>query len=105
MGQFAKYSNEFLNIGVGARAAGMGNTQAALANDVTAGYWNPAGIAHIQGSPQMGLQHSEMYGSIGKFDYLGFVYPFKDSVWLRLPVGWSRTQRNGSLFLVSHKRP
>ena len=80
-GLFAqKYSNEFLNIGVGARAAGMGNTQAALANDVTAGYWNPAGIAHIQGSPQMGLQHSEMYGSIGKFDYLGFVYPFKDSV-------------------------
>jgi hypothetical protein len=74
-----KYSNEFLNIGVGARAAGMGNTQAALADDVTAGYWNPAGLANIVGSPQLGLQHSEMYGSIGKFDYLGFVYPFKDS--------------------------
>jgi Uncharacterised protein family (UPF0164) len=74
-----KYSNEFLNIGVGARAAAMGNTQAALADDVTAGYWNPAGLANIQGSPQLGLQHSEMYGSIGKFDYLGFVYPFKDS--------------------------
>lgn len=75
-----KYSNEFLNIGVGARAAAMGNTQAALANDVTAGYWNPAGLANVQGSPQFGLQHSEMYGSIGKFDYLGFAYPFKDSM-------------------------
>ena len=37
-----KYSNEFLQIGVGARALGMGNSLVAGVNDVTAAYWNPA---------------------------------------------------------------
>ena len=42
--QFRKYSNEFLNIGVGGRALGMGNTQVSIVQDATAGYWNPAGL-------------------------------------------------------------
>jgi len=33
-----KYSNEFLSIGVGARALGMGSTQTAVVEDVTSGY-------------------------------------------------------------------
>ncbi|MEK7253297.1 MAG: hypothetical protein AAB316_01010, partial [Bacteroidota bacterium] len=40
-----KYSNEFLSIGVSARAQGMGNSVVASIDDVTAGYWNPAGLA------------------------------------------------------------
>ena len=39
-----KYSNEFLAIGVGARALGMGSAYTAVVNDVTSGYWNPAGL-------------------------------------------------------------
>ncbi len=35
----------FLEIGVGARAAALGNAYTALANDPTALYWNPAGVA------------------------------------------------------------
>jgi len=34
----------FLEIGVGARAIGMGGAFVATANDVSALYWNPAGI-------------------------------------------------------------
>jgi hypothetical protein len=41
--QIAKYSNEFLSVGVGARALSMANANVASVNDVTAGYWNPAG--------------------------------------------------------------
>jgi len=37
-----KYSNEFLDIGVSARALSMGNSVVASVNDVTSGYWNPA---------------------------------------------------------------
>ncbi|MFQ5772640.1 MAG: PorV/PorQ family protein, partial [bacterium] len=40
----------FLKIGVGSRAAAMGDAYVALANDVTALYWNPAGIASINGT-------------------------------------------------------
>lgn len=67
-----KYSNEFLSIGVGARAFGMGNVQTAVANDVTAAYWNPAGLLKIQGKYQVALMHSEYFAGIAKYDYAGF---------------------------------
>lgn len=38
----------FLKIGVGARATAMGGAFTALANDGTALYWNPAGLAQVK---------------------------------------------------------
>ncbi len=75
--QAQKYSNEFLSIGVGARAQGMGNAVIAGVNDVTAGVWNPAGLANLELSSglQLGAMHSEWFGGVGKFDYLGIVFP------------------------------
>ena len=64
-----KYSNEFLNIGVGARALGMSMAQVATVNDVTAGYWNPAGINHLGPRLQVAAMHSEYFAGIAKFDY------------------------------------
>ncbi len=75
-----KYSNEFLNIGTGARAQGMGNSHAAITDDVTAAYWNPAGLASYTGEFQVGLQHAEMFAGVSKYDYLGLLYPFQDSM-------------------------
>lgn len=76
-----KYSNEFLSIGVGARAQGMGNAVVASVDDVTAGYWNPAGLASLgEGKGlQIGAMHSEWFAGVGKFDYLGMTLPFGDS--------------------------
>jgi hypothetical protein len=72
-----KYSNEFLSIGVSARAQAMGNSVIATVNDVTAGYWNPAGLATF--APEMGLQlgamHAEWFAGVGKFDYLAATLP------------------------------
>ena len=39
-----KYSNDFMYIGVGAHNFGVGNAVVANVSDVTAGYWNPAGL-------------------------------------------------------------
>jgi hypothetical protein len=64
-----KYSNEFLSIGVGARALGMSNSNVAIVNDVTAGYWNPAGLLFIPKNTQVGLMHSEYFAGIAKYDY------------------------------------
>ncbi len=47
----------FLKIGVGSRAAAMGDAYVALANDYTALYWNPAGIAKISGT-EVGFSHT-----------------------------------------------
>lgn len=67
-----KYSNEFLSIGVGARALGMSNAYITTADDVTSGYWNPAGLAGMRGNVQVGLMHSEYFAGIAKYDYGGF---------------------------------
>jgi hypothetical protein len=74
-----KYSNEFLSIGIGARGLGMGRTQTAVVNDVTAGYWNPAGLLDIPTKYEAALMHAEYFAGIAKYDYAGFATPI-DSV-------------------------
>ena len=73
--QAPKYSNEFLSIGVGARALGMSNAMVAAVNDATAGYWNPAGLVSMQGDLQVNLMHSEYFAGIGKYDYASLGIP------------------------------
>ncbi|HWK03929.1 MAG TPA: PorV/PorQ family protein [Puia sp.] len=77
--QFTKYSNEFLNIGAGARGMAMAGAQVASVSDGTAGYWNPAALANIRDKPQLNLMHSEYYAGIGKYDFANLVLPLKDN--------------------------
>jgi hypothetical protein len=67
-----KYSNEFMNIGVGARALAMGRAQVSSVNDVTAAYWNPAGLLGIDHEYEFSLMHAEYFAGIAKFDYAAF---------------------------------
>ena len=70
-----KYSNEFLAIGVGARALGMGSAYTGIVSDVTSGYWNPAGLLGVKGDLQVGVMHSEYFAGIAKYDYVGLAKP------------------------------
>jgi hypothetical protein len=76
-----KYSNEFLTIGISARAQAMGNAVTAQVNDVTAGYWNPAGLVGIDSSVgvQVAAMHAEWFAGIGKYDYLGVSLPLANA--------------------------
>lgn len=74
-----KYSNEFLSLGVGARAFAMGGTQAAVASDVTAGYWNPAGLMSIESDQQLILMHAVYFSGIANYDYGAFSLSLPDS--------------------------
>lgn len=77
--QFAKYSNEFLNIGAGARGMSMGNAQVASVSDGTSGYWNPAGLVNVKDNPELNLMHAEYFAGIGKYDFINLVLPLKDN--------------------------
>jgi hypothetical protein len=73
-----KYSNEFLNLGAGARSLGMGKTQVSLANDATAGYWNPAALTNLTTKYDGVLMHSELFSGVVKNDYAAFAMPLDD---------------------------
>ena len=75
LAQFRKYSNEFLNIGAGARGLAMGSAQVASVQDGTAGYWNPAGLADVKDVPNVNVMHAEYFSQIGKFDYASIALP------------------------------
>ncbi|NUN69420.1 MAG: PorV/PorQ family protein [Bacteroidetes bacterium] len=71
---FGKYAGEFMSIGIGGRALGMGSAYAAVVNDVTAGYWNPAGLVHME-YPQLTASHDERFGDLVAYDYAAFAFP------------------------------
>jgi len=73
-----KYSNEFLSIGVGAPALGLSNSVVAGVDDVTSGYWNPAGLTEVKDFLQIGAMHSEYFAGIAKYDYIGIAKPIDD---------------------------
>lgn len=67
-----KYVNEFLTIGVGAKSLGMSLSQVASVKDITAGYWNPAGLLNMKGQYEAAAMHSEYFAGIAKYDYASF---------------------------------
>lgn len=67
-----KYSNEFLSIGVGAAGMGLSGTQAAVAQDITAAYWNPAGLASMTRKNEIALMHASYFAGIANYDYAAF---------------------------------
>jgi len=89
--QVAKYSNEFLSLGIGARGLAMANTLTALSDDVTSAYWNPAGLVRMQRPYQLSAMHAEYFAGIAKYDYIGVGYRIdsKQAVafsWIRFGV-------------------
>lgn len=74
-----KYSNEFLAIGVGARGLAMSSSYITSVNDVTAGYWNPAGLLGVKSDMQISVMHAEYFAGLAKYDYGAFAKPIDSS--------------------------
>ncbi|MFA8342525.1 MAG: PorV/PorQ family protein [Rhodothermaceae bacterium] len=77
--KISKYAGEFLTLGAGGRAMALGGANVALVNDVTAGYWNPAGLINVN-YPQFSLLHEEHFGSLVNYNYAGIAIPYKDDM-------------------------
>lgn len=76
--QFRKYSNEFLNIGAGARGLAMGGSQIVSVQDATAGYWNPGALSFVQDHPNLAIMHADYFAGIGKYDFISLALPTKN---------------------------
>lgn len=75
-----KYSNEFLNIGAGARGLAMGGAVISNQDDVYAPMWNPAGLMSIERDWQGAAMHAEYFESIAKYDYLAYAKVLEEGV-------------------------
>ena len=72
--KIVSYGADFLAGGVGGRALGMGGAHIALAEDVNAGYWNPAGLNRL-GYPEAAYMHAERFAGVVSFDYASVAFP------------------------------
>jgi hypothetical protein len=84
------YGKSFLRIGVGPRAMGMGGAFISLADDGTAAYWNPAGLAQIR-VPHVMAAQTFLFKSLADHNFVNATLPLKNDFaigvsWMRLEV-------------------
>ncbi len=68
---------QFLKIGAGARAIGMGGAYTGISNDIYATYYNPAGIATANSNGQVAFNHAEWLANIN-YDYAAASFNIQD---------------------------
>jgi hypothetical protein len=84
-------SAAFLQLGSGARASAMGDAFTAVADDASATYWNPAGMARLR-TPELLAEHALHLQGIG-IERLAYVHPLRRS---------RPTNRDGALAAPGH---
>lgn len=70
--QSAKYSNDFLNIGVGARWMALGSTGVSMGNNVESAYWNPAGLVGMSKPYEFAALHASYFAGMAGYNHLAF---------------------------------
>lgn len=70
----ARYGNDFLTVGGGARPLGMGSAYTAVTRDVLSGYWNPAGLSGME-NWQFAYMHSERFAGVVGYDFGAMATP------------------------------
>lgn len=77
---------EFLQIGVGERAMGLGGAYVAMADDITALYWNPAGITHIK-TYGFTVSKTDWITDL-ELDHFGMVYRIRPNAVVGFSLQW-----------------
>ena len=68
---------QFLKIGVGARALGMGGAQVGVTGDISAIYWNPAALSRMNVGSELTFNHANWLADIN-YDFAAGIMPIGD---------------------------
>lgn len=89
---------QFLKIGAGARAIGMGGAQVAMTGDISSIYWNPAALSRMSGPSELTFNHVSWLADIN-YDFAAGVLPIGELgifglsvISLRVPEDIVRTE-------------
>ena len=66
---------QFLKISTGGRGTAMGNANVAICSDLTSSFWNPAGLARIEGVQVYFENNDWLAGTDHQFGAVGFSWP------------------------------
>ncbi|HVP37169.1 MAG TPA: PorV/PorQ family protein [Terriglobales bacterium] len=72
-GEVGTTGANFLKVGIGARASGMGGAFVGIADDATSIYWNTAGLSQLS-QQEVIFVHQKWYQDVN-FEYLGYSLP------------------------------
>lgn len=82
---FGKYSGEFLNIGVGGRALGLGSAFVGMKGEVISAYFNPASLTNIS-YPQGSLMYDSKFAGLVNYNYFGAALPYREDMTFALSI-------------------
>jgi len=74
-----RYAGDFMMVGSGVKALGMGGAFSALADDGSAIYWNPAGLS-LQRDSEVSAMHAFLYGGLASYNHFTYVQPLPNEV-------------------------
>jgi hypothetical protein len=92
----------FEDLGAGARGPGMGNAFTAVADDVYAVYYNPAGLGTLN-RPQLGASYTQLHaglsdGSNLSTSFIGYAHPLDEGRRGTLAAAWNSLSLDTSLY-------
>jgi len=93
------YAQAYSDIGVSARAVGMGNAFTAVADDVYSIYYNPAGLATLE-RPEFATTYAQLYPGLTdnsslQNSFFGYAQPLDEGRQGTVGLGFNRFSLNG----------
>ncbi|MCD4819098.1 MAG: hypothetical protein K8S23_10445 [Candidatus Cloacimonetes bacterium] len=82
-----RFAGDFLEIGSGVRALGMGGAFVAVADDASTIYWNAAGISQLD-EAEINIMRAYLYDGLAYYDNLTYCQPLPNNVTIGL--NWTR---------------
>ena len=75
-----RFAGDFLSLGSGARALGMGSSFIAVTDGATSSYYNPAGLAKLN-VRELNLMHSEQFDGLENYNTISLAAPLSENIY------------------------